>query len=1147
MAFITNQAKEGKATLKARLTEFVSRADTLDMLVGFFCFSGVKVMADAFKERKDIHLRVLVGMEADLHMGEIVEIAVNRKDDSNDAIKAQYLGSLRKMVGSSFADKKAFHERLGIFLSMLREGRLEIRKTREPNHAKLYIFNLDDTQVGSRKYWITGSSNFSEPGLVMRDELNVQIGDFGQEEVQEYFDELWNDAVPLTESEEDRRLIVEILEERSVAADVTPFEAYYLVLKNYIEHQQSQLKELQVDDILKKAGFRKYRYQTDAVAQACTRLDAYGGVVIADVVGLGKSVIGGLVGAIRTKRGMVICPPGLMGEESGETGGWNEYLQKFRLKERGWVVRSRGRLEEILEELKRDPNFDMVIVDEAHNFRNERTESYEMLANICFGREVVLLTATPLNNRPSDLLALLRLFSSQKKSPFVVGGNLEERFDFFIRRFGCIHTLRKSLAEKTKGGAQDQGKLADKIKRLLRECGIEPLGCDFGNDEVKTRKAIDAASRRLAGQMRSVMEKVAIRRNRLDLVGDPDYSKEIATLPTVCDPKEQFFELTEEQNSFYDKVIEEYFGGKCLFHGAIYHPQAYLRDKAGVDDAQENLYKMLLGTMVQRFESSFGAFRKSVESVKRSLETSLNFTESMNCFLYSRKAMAKIMELEDEDGREEEMLKAIRSLQEKYAKSGKKIDAVSYSMTAANFRGADFKDDIRSDIKLLDSVLKEIDALRLEKNDPKARKLVEAIGEAVEGTHRDIAAEPGSPKRKVIVFSSYTDTIKHVAAWAERAFGGKVLTVTGANFGKEKALEVKRNFDASFEHAEDEYDILLATDKLSEGFNLNRAGLVVNYDIPWNPTRVIQRVGRINRIGRKVFDNLYIFNFFPSKKGEDVVAKKATAEYKMFAIHKMLGEDAKIFSADEEPTAAKLYQKLSHFGEGEEMGFYTRAKSKFAKVTRFLEKNHAETFRRIENFPGNVKTAWVGGDRQTVMLRRRGPSFFALAHRNRVDAEGSVAEISLEEALEVLECGWDTPRVPFSEEFWGAGGAVDGKDGIYEELRRYRPGESARSSNALSAEVQAIAAIGKYRAMLSGGLYDFAGEVADDIQNFGTLPTYTVGNLAKVGNMASGEDAKRMLIEILESVLRLRGADYLQRLKKQYEGESVIVTVEKQV
>ena len=98
-----------------------------------------------------------------------------------------------------------------------------------------------------------------------------------------------------------------------------------------------------------------------------------------------------------------------------------------------------------------------------------------------------------------------------------------------------------------------------------------------------------------------------------------------------------------------------------------------------------------------------------------------------------------------------------------------------------------------------------------------------------------------------------------------------------------------------------------------------------------------------------------------------------------------------------------------------------------------------------------------------------------------------------------------------------------------------------------SLEPGTVKCLQQIHGFLFGGLYDFAGEVVDDIQNFGTLPTYTVGNLAKVGNMASGEDAKRMLIEILESVLRLRGADYLQRRKKQYEGESVIVTVEKQV
>lgn len=1146
MAFITNQQGEGKATLKKRLTELTAHADALDMLVGFFYFSGVKVMAEAFRDRPQLHLRVLVGMEASLHLGELVEISRNDEGASNETIKAKYLESLKKIVGSEAVDKESFHERLKIFIEMLESGRLEIKKTRKPNHSKLYIFQLDDSQVGSRKYWITGSSNFSEPGLVARDELNVQIGDFGKDEVQEYYDRLWDEAVPLTETDEDKAKIIKILKECSVAAEITPFEAYYLVLKNYIEHQQSQLKELQVDDVLKKAKFTKYRYQTDAVAQACAKLEAYGGVIVADVVGLGKSIIGGLIGAIRAKRGMVICPPGLMGEESGATGGWNEYLQRFKLKERGWVVRSRGKLEDILAELQKDPNFDMVIVDEAHNFRNETTESYEMLANICFGREVVLLTATPLNNRPSDLLALLRLFSSLKKSPFIVGGNLEERFAFFISRFRSIGQLRKLLAEKDGDDADENKKRRAKIAKLLRDCGIEPLSCDFGKDKEKTKNAIERVAKKLAAQIRSVMEKVVIRRNRLDLTGDPDYAKEISSLSTVRDPKQQFFELTDEQDAFYDKVIGEYFGGKCLFHGAIYHPQAYLKDKSGTDDAQENLYQMLLSTMVQRFESSFGAFKKSVASVKRSLETSLDFVEKMHCFLYSRRAMAKIMELDDDDKREEAMLKAIRELQEKYERSGKKVEAVSFSMTGENFNGSKFKDDIKGDIVLLDAILKEIDQLGLEKNDPKAQKLVEVMDAVLEGEHEDIATELNSPKRKIIVFSSYTDTIQHIAKWAEKKFKGRVLTVTGMNFGKEKALEVKGNFDASFEDQSDDYGILLASDKLSEGFNLNRAGLVVNYDIPWNPTRVIQRVGRINRIGKKVFDNLYIFNFFPSKKGEGVVAKKATAEYKMFAIHKMLGEDAKMFSAEEEPTAAGLYEKLSHFGEDEEMGFYTKAKAKFAKATRFLEKNHPEVFGRIAGLPGSVKTAWKGEQPQTVMLRRCGPSFFALAHRANIGSDGAVGEIPLEEALEILECNWETPRVLFSDAFWGKAG-IDGV-GVYEELKRYKPGVSAApsGSNVLSSAAQAVAAINKHKAFLTSVLSSFAGDVADDIQNYGTLPSYTVAQLAKVGNVAAEEEARQMLVEMLEGILRLRGADYLAKIRSRYEGETVIVTVEKQ-
>jgi hypothetical protein len=237
-------------------------------------------------------------MDAEYALGQLVEIVQKGGSNSTEAIQERFRESVKTILGSEAVDSQAFHERLQIFIDLLETGRLDIRKTRDPNHAKLYIFSMDETQVGTRKYWITGSSNFSEPGLSTRDELNVQIGDFGQEEAQQYFDDLWEKAVPLTADDESRQRLIDILRECSVAADITPFEAYFLVLRNYLEHQRTQLKELQIERILKDAGFAKYRYQVDAVAQAMARLDAYRGVIVADVVGLGKSIIGGLLGAV---------------------------------------------------------------------------------------------------------------------------------------------------------------------------------------------------------------------------------------------------------------------------------------------------------------------------------------------------------------------------------------------------------------------------------------------------------------------------------------------------------------------------------------------------------------------------------------------------------------------------------------------------------------------------------------------------------------------------------------------------------------------------------------------------------------------------------------------------------------------------------
>ncbi len=161
------------------------------------------------------------------------------------------------------------------------------------------------------------------------------------------------------------------------------------------------------------------------------------------------------------------------------------------------------------------------------------------------------------------------------------------------------------------------------------------------------------------------------------------------------------------------------------------------------------------------------------------------------------------------------------------------------------------------------------------------------------------------PERKVIIFSEYADTVTHLAEALTLDFGDKLLVVRG-NLSRNMVQTINRNFDASNRNQADDYKILLSTDKISEGFNLNRAGMIINYDIPWNPVRVIQRVGRINRISKKVFEKLYIVNFFPTEKGTDYLKSREIAEQKMYLIHNTLGEDAKYFNADEEPTASAL-------------------------------------------------------------------------------------------------------------------------------------------------------------------------------------------------------------------------------------------------
>jgi len=1122
--FITNAKQK---SLKSRIHELVKHSSELKFLVGFFYFSGWRELYEALKKRDDLGLKILVGLDTDLHHDQVLELADPKAANAatRDLVE-RYYTSLRTALRDKRLDTKEFYEQVSFFLQLLKDGRLQIRKTFEPNHAKLYLFKLGSAGqelVNAPGRFITGSSNLTRAGLLGQHEFNVEIGDYGWDEAEQYFDELWQNSLPLSEDPERKNEIVHILERETPIAEITPFEAYALVLKTYLDLvEQKQLKP-HVKRLMEARGYRIYRYQEEAVQQALTVLDEYGGVILADVVGLGKSVIASWLARERNGRGIVICPPDLIGDRETRKSGWHKYLSDFDLHD--WEVFSVGALDKVLEYLSEyGGDITTVIVDEAHRFRNEDTEAYERLSRICLNRDVILLTATPFNNAPSDIFALLKLFIPPGQSTLTLDEKLAARFARYSSDFRKLSYILRYHA----AGGEKQ-KRAEKYYRDL-----------FDEEPPIRLDAVQRRVRNLADEIRSVIEPVTIRRNRLDLTKDPIYSQEVADLPRVADPIELFYDLTDEQLKFYDRVINVYFGEDGLFRGAIYQPYAYEKKKQGAKleeeftyQQQRNLFEFMRRLLVKRFESSFGAFAKSINNFVRTHEAVLQFIEnSKGKYILDRKLLEKVYEA-DEDEINEALEAFIRKLgtKEKLHPTHDRVYEIDKFDDPEGFIK-----DIEADLELLRRIAQEIKKLKLVDQDPKAKKLIQALREILE--KRD---NPNEPKRKVVIFSEYVDTVESIKPALKAAWGDRVMVAVGA-LGKSTYEALLCNFDASYKGEQcDAYDILLTTDKLSEGVNLNRAGAVINYDIPWNPTRVIQRLGRINRIGKKVYDTLYIYNFFPTQKGADVIKSREIAAQKMFLIHNTLGEDAKIFEPGEVPSPSGLFQRINRNPEElEEESLLTRVRKAYFAI----KEKHPDVVSTLDRLSPRVKTAKPFDQDELLVFRRKALQLFVHAkaresNESEDNGKPEPAEITFEQALPRVECSYDTPRLPLSNRFWAD----------YEEIKRYRkhtPTPPSEASLQAKAENNLRSVLEKHEAAL-GELSSFVKVLLRDLKEYQTLPKYTLRRLS--AHEMKPDASKRTIeefIKILVSLKRSLGGDYLDRIEEKARAikSEIIIAIE---
>ena len=1109
--FITNANDKD---LRKRLVELVENSTDLKFLVGFFYFSGIRELYNGIRANDKALLKILVGLNIDQSNYRLLEYAEENDELSGEEITDAFLGDIKKSLSNDDFDTKEFYEQVKFFIGLINENRLIIRKTYKPNHAKLYLFHLPK-EIARKKIFITGSSNLTRIALTTQAEFNVEISDFGINEAEKYFDDLWEEAVEITEDIVTKDKLRKVVENETLVREVSPFEAYVLTMKTYLDSFEQREIGQSLVDILKNNGYTPFNYQLDAVKQGLAIIEKNNGLIVADVVGLGKTIIACCIAKELKKRGIVICPPGLIGDKN-KTAGWKMYLEQFRLYD--WDVRSVGDLEETAKFVNKTNDIEVIIIDEVHRFRNQDTKDYEFLKNICRDKIVILLTATPFNNRPSDILSLLKLFITPKKSTITLENDLVAMFRAFKGIFDRLSYIRKNY------------KSAIPDKREKAQAEYEAL---FGEQTVDLTQ-VKQRAKFLADQIRHVIEPVTIRRNRLDLKNNPFYRDEVKNLSIIADPQEWFFELSKEQSDFYDKILQDYFGEPETggqFKGAIYRPFEYevvvesgeLAEKENFEFVQQrNLFDFMRRLMVKRFESSFGSFAQSIIRFKKITTNALEFIEKTNKYILDRGLLEKIYAL-DEDSIEVYLNEFAEKLRNgDFPKNNRIYDLKRFA------RRNEFIADIKADLHLFGIILDELAKMDLVNNDPKAKCLISHVEKVL-----NQKPEPEEPKRKVIIFSEYLDTVKHLSKSLKAKFGDRVLVEDG-NLSTHKIKEINQDFDASSKEPTNHYDILLSTDRISEGFNLNRAGMVINYDIPWNPVRVIQRVGRINRISKKVFEQLFIINFFPTEKGARLVQSREIASNKMFLIHEILGEDAKIFDIDETPSPAGLFERITRSpDEMEAESFYTVVLKKYLAI----KKDQPELVESLNEYPTRVKVAKRGNENELLVFFKKG-RLYVQGVTYDAPNDGSPYASSFEDVFERIICKNEEPKLELSRNFWNS----------YKDVKAYREAFS-EYGGARSIEAKAI---NNLKTLCKKPWQEikpqmiFIKALLDDILNYGSLSDYT---LRRISNLESINESKRKVTEQEIAALRNElGEDYMinETTKHNMVRKEIIIAIENQ-
>jgi len=918
-----------------------------DALVGYFRASGyfrVRPFLDKVPK-----IRILAGINVDRLLADAQREGLEFFKN-HEKTKEEFIQKIQEDIEKANYDKDT---ETGIlqFIDDLIERKIEVKAHPDKKiHAKIYIFRPEPFNKHTPALVITGSSNLTDSGLGVNNqyEFNVQLNEFDDVEfATTEFEKLWEEAIDILPVD-----IQHIKKETYLNEDITPFELYIKLLTEYfgknIDYDPDSIGDL-------PQNFKKLSYQIDAVNEGFNMLLRHNGFVLADVVGLGKTVVATMVakkfllqnGRDNTKI-LVVYPPAV-------EKNWKNTFKYFNIDKYTRFI-TNGSLHKILEEHQdywNKEDYDLIIVDEAHKFRNHTTDVFQNLQLICksprttkglidgLQKKVILVTATPLNNKPDDIFYQIQMFQDARQSTLPIT-NLTSFF----------------------------APLMEQYKTLKRY------------DQLDVNKL-----RNIYGKIRkNVIEPITIRRTRTDLENIKEYKSDLdeqgIKFPKVEPPKKVEYVLDEKLNLLFHKTVF-YLTDEDKLTYARYQAIAGLKKEIqnkyyeNAETISKSLAFIMKTQLVKRLESSFYAFKKSLTNFQKATDRMIDMFENDKVFIAPDTDVNKLL---NKGWSEEDIEKEIDRLSEENPKN-------------QTFKAKDFKqgffETLKKDSKLLKELVKEWNSIDY---DPKLEVFLKELKKQFLNKKTNIEG-------KLVIFSESKDTVDYLKLNLEKEGRKDVLVVSAAN---RKALyeTIVTNFDANWEAEKQvsEYNIVITTEVLAEGVNLHRSNVIIHYDTPWNSTRLMQRIGRVNRIGTKA-DAIYNYVFYPSAQGDSQIRLNKTAFMKIQAFHTAFGEDNQVYSEHEILDEVKLFNKEAIREEEDE-------RLKYLYLLRNFRKENKAWFDKIKKLPLKSRTG-----RNAAIISKpelhNGTAAFLKTHKKFefywVNSENQPSEITPIEAFKLFE------------------------------------------------------------------------------------------------------------------------------------------------